>query len=350
MASKVCSLFFKPNSSDSTQSDSSTDRLAKKINYWAVASDIFLIAGAAATTVGALIISKIILVSGISALALSILAYVKAAKANSISQDKAPKDSEVDTSKTATSKKYDSTAPETIQRNFHTAVQLGSAEHVEEFIKKGADVNEPTNRGDIPLMIAAQNGFTQIMEILIANGADVDIATEKGGTTALMMAAEENNLDAIKILIEKGKATVDKVDKHSKNPISGPLMYNRTALMRAVVLNNAKAVKALIEHGASTERVSAKLNRWTSLLEASVKGITETAIVLIQNGANLDAKDHSGWTSLMWAASMNHLQIVKELIKAGADKTLKHPGGETALDIARYKNYHEIVRILEGKD
>ncbi len=60
MASKVCSLFFKPNSSDSTQNDSSTDKIAKKVNYWAVASAIFLIAGAAATTVGAMINSKII--------------------------------------------------------------------------------------------------------------------------------------------------------------------------------------------------------------------------------------------------------------------------------------------------
>ena len=350
MASKVCSLFFKPNSSDSTQNDSSTDKVAKKINYWAVASAIFLITGAAATTVGVIIISKIILVSGITSLALSILASVKALKVNSSAQDESK---ESGTSGVDTSKKSDLTDP-TIQKKFHRSVVLGRVKDVEELIKKGADVNTPNGEGETPLILATRKGDTRIMEIVIANGADVDKAFETSrfdkGITALMEAAEDNNSEAIKILIEKGKALVDKTDKYSENPILGGLMYNRTALMRAVEFNNAKAVEALIECGADMEGKYDKINRWTPLFEATTHGFTETAIVLIKNGAKLNERDSSGWTALMWAASMKHPLIVKELIKQGADKTLKHPGGETALDLAKAGNHFEIVGILEGKE
>ncbi|NGX62620.1 MAG: hypothetical protein KR126chlam6_00018 [Candidatus Anoxychlamydiales bacterium] len=215
MASKVCSLFFKANSSDSTQRDNPTDKVAKKINYWAVASAIFLIAGAAATTVGAIIISKIILISGISFLALSLLASVKASKVNSSAQDKAPKDSEVDASKTATPKKYDPTDPETIQNHFQSAVLLNNIEGVKELIKKGADVNKPKDRdGQKPLMIATQNGYTQIMEILIANGANVN-AKDNEGVTALMYAVRNGHEDIVLKLIKKG-ADIDAKDNEGR--------------------------------------------------------------------------------------------------------------------------------------
>jgi ankyrin repeat protein len=61
-----------------------------------------------------------------------------------------------------------------------TVIFGGDKEMVKPLIAKGADMNFGDPRGWTPLHIVAQCGLTEIAEILIANGADVN-AVDKGG-------------------------------------------------------------------------------------------------------------------------------------------------------------------------
>lgn len=56
----------------------------------------------------------------------------------------------------------------------HDAAVIGSVELVERLIANGADVDARDVRGYTPLYIAIQSGHVEVAKVLIANGADVN--------------------------------------------------------------------------------------------------------------------------------------------------------------------------------
>jgi uncharacterized protein len=59
------------------------------------------------------------------------------------------------------------------------AIVKGDIEAVKKFIEYGADVNE-TTQGLTPLMLAARYNRTDILKVLLENGARKDIKDERG--------------------------------------------------------------------------------------------------------------------------------------------------------------------------
>ena len=86
------------------------------------------------------------------------------------------------------------------------ASQLGHAEVVSSLVAAGADVNL-TDQGQMqssPLMECCKKGWSQVVRILIDNGANVDYASPKDGSTALMMACHKGYTDIVRLLLDAG--------------------------------------------------------------------------------------------------------------------------------------------------
>ena len=80
---------------------------------------------------------------------------------------------------------------------------------------------------------------------------------------------------------------------------------------------------------------------------ASSAGQIKTVRVLIEKGANVNAKDDDGDTALAYAAIRGaSVNVIKELLNAGADVNIKNKGGKTAVVLAREQGKHEIVELL----
>jgi uncharacterized protein len=62
---------------------------------------------------------------------------------------------------------------------------LGNLAEVEQLLVKGSDVNTTDDEGYSALQAAAENGYLDVVKLLIAKGADV---TYKGQYTALQLA------------------------------------------------------------------------------------------------------------------------------------------------------------------
>jgi ankyrin repeat protein len=77
-------------------------------------------------------------------------------------------------------------------------------------IKHGAKVNACTNLGDTALMLASSNGHTEVVRLLIDNGAYVNACSEDpcDMTTALISAAFDGHTDVVRVLI-KHKANIN---------------------------------------------------------------------------------------------------------------------------------------------
>ncbi|MDD9900397.1 MAG: ankyrin repeat domain-containing protein [Alphaproteobacteria bacterium] len=100
----------------------------------------------------------------------------------------------------------------------------------------------------------------------------------------------------------------------------------KTALMHAIWANSPDTAALIMQRGAD---INAK-NRegWTPLIQAVLNNAhTVFYHLLKQEGLDIDATDHDGNTALMWAIRKAPLPCAKALIKAGADINAENKEG-----------------------
>lgn len=84
-----------------------------------------------------------------------------------------------------------------------------------------------------------------------------------------------------------------------------------------------------------------------NLIDAAYNGQTNVIKLLIESGADINAKNIHGNTALIFASARGYLDIVKYLIEVGADINLKNNLGNTALMYAYNDKYKEIIELLK---
>ena len=75
-------------------------------------------------------------------------------------------------------------------------------------------------------------------------------------------------------------------------------------------------INELIENGAEVN--ARDDDSWTPLSRASMNGHTEVASLLIGKGADVDARDDDGLTPLMWASRSGQTKVAELLKRHGA--------------------------------
>jgi ankyrin repeat protein len=73
---------------------------------------------------------------------------------------------------------------------------------------------------------------------------------------------------------------------------------------------------------------------------------TNTTALLIQCGADVNAKDVCGWSPLHTAASRGGMAAAQQLIAAGADVNLKDHTGQTPLRLAIKYKHDDVATLL----
>ena len=70
---------------------------------------------------------------------------------------------------------------------------------------------------------------------------------------------------------------------------------------------------------------------------------------MVENGADINAKDDGGWTALMLASYNGEFEVVKYLVESGANINAKDNDGRTALMLASLNGKFEVVEYLIEK-
>jgi ankyrin repeat protein len=152
-----------------------------------------------------------------------------------------------------------------------------------------------------------------------------------------LIAAHKGDLTSLQHLIDNGTD----INKKSSSERS------ETALHLAAMEGNMECARLLLESGADIE---AKNRRGRSALQLAAE-LGQSAMVdfLAEMGADLEAKDCYGLTALHLAARHSHTAIVQVLVQRGADPRAKNSGGAMPACFARFGREREAVRLLLGR-
>lgn len=130
------------------------------------------------------------------------------------------------------------------------------------------DINARNLKGETALLIAIEYGNNTILDELLKRDVNLDVRHPIFGKYPLNIAAYYSNYDGARLLIEKDKSLVNKV-----NDVDG----------------------------------------WHPLEDAALKGNTNMVVLFLENGADPFMKDKKGYSALDLATNFGKGEIVKLL-------------------------------------
>ena len=209
----------------------------------------------------------------------------------------------------------------------HVSAYWGLDEILALFLEKGIDVNSQDSYGATALQIAAKHGHESVVRLLLKNEASINIVN-KNGETALYWAARVGHQNVVKSLLLSGANVLTKDNE------------GWSALDWAVVGGKTDIVKGLLEHGVDTHSDG----RNAALYLAASEGHEDTLQMLLDNGADVNAKDWLGSTALDWAAPGGHERTVRTLLRNGSNLDSRDAYENTGLHWA--VRHEMIVQML----
>lgn len=186
-------------------------------------------------------------------------------------------------------------------------VLAGAPAVVAALLEAGAPVDGVARSGDrsTPLCIAARRASAEVVAMLLAAGANVNVKSPDK-TTPLLIAAEKGSPAVLAAVL----AARPPPDIRAVNGKGNP------ALVLAIE-NKATAIALLIKKGAD---VNVSLDGgWSVLMNAAQLGKDAHVEALLKAHAAVNVVADGGWTALLLAASRERWTVVDTLLRAGAD-------------------------------
>ncbi len=213
----------------------------------------------------------------------------------------------------------------------HLGVREGQKNVVALLLKLKADPNILDFSGFSPLCLNTSD--SEITQLLLDHGAEIDYQTNPDGNTALHFAAQNGQLETAEVLLKNG-ANPNIQNEKGETPLclalkkgeeqSGELLlkYNanpniadRTGASPLIIsFNRPKMAKLLLEHGADTNQRIIQ-NGYTALHLAVAQGQINTVATLLENNADPNVLTHTHQTPLDLAqGSQTMISILLEYI------------------------------------
>jgi ankyrin repeat protein len=222
------------------------------------------------------------------------------------------------------------------------AVMYGYEDMVNLLLKQGADLNiSQKNNNFIPLLTAADNGDLKLVKLLLDKGIDIDIQ-DRFGFTALMLGCKEQNTKTVKYLLDRG------ADPSKKTTLG------QDAFWYAFEKRNYEILEILINHKCymnsyyfSKYSGSAPYFPATALYQAIYYDDFEMAEFLIDHGADVNIPNNIGLSPLSLAVVKNNYALTEILLKNKADVNYLDKKEHSVLYYAEKLNNSKIIKLLK---
>ena len=216
------------------------------------------------------------------------------------------------------------------------AAEMGRTEIVEMLLNQRADLSCQDEDGDSALLLAVNSGHLDTVTLLLeradgrgsatttvtrgsvgARQAVVE-AVDSDGTTAIMVAAYEGHLEIAALLLQY-KCDVNATDSDHQSPLMFAVETDQIPTEQVRVA----MAKLLLENGAKIDH-SDKHHTAIMIMACRMPYPNPTLVqLLLDHGANVSVRDMEGWSPLATAADSNHFEIGEILLKHGAGTLIK---------------------------
>lgn len=253
--------------------------------------------------------------------------------------------------------------------SIHYALKENKSEMLFTLYQYGASFNEPIKGDKTPLEFAITNCNKQMVNTLLALGADLEEAKDIAETVAFDLtikkskeksiediieviydyiyfsnAIKENNLTLVMEYLEKEKCFSIRLEKEIELHPEMTKTIKNILLKIALEEHNLEKIKKCIEGGADVNIQSAQ--GMTALMIATIQPDPTFMKELIKKNASLEQEDKEGKTALLWASVTNNISSMKLLCKHNANINAIDKKNRNALFFASLYEHHDIIRYI----
>ena len=208
--------------------------------------------------------------------------------------------------------------------------QGASTDSINKLVGLGANVSHINGDGMSILMLAAEAQSIEAIRLVIKAGADTGFRADKragdaAGHTALSWASARMKLESVKAITNASQG----------GDVDGELAMDgkhKSALAKAATDGDVQTIAALVEVGADPNKEGA--DSQTPLIHAAIAGQPAAIAALCECGARVDFETSGNRTALVLAAMYGKLDSIAALITCGAAVDQITKDGKTALMFA----------------
>ena len=215
------------------------------------------------------------------------------------------------------------------------AVKKGDGDSVHSLLSQNVDVNTSQVNGTTALHWAVHHDDLKMAKLLIEAGANVNVANDYG-VTPFLLACINGSSSMVRGLLQAG------ADPNTTR------QTGESAIMTASRTGNLEAVKTLLAYEPDLNRQENRRGQ-TALMWAIEQGHPQVAKLLIERGADVNARSKRGFTPLLFAAQQNDLDSVEALLAAGAKLDGLTPEWGSALVAAAARGHEDLAIFLLEK-
>lgn len=209
-----------------------------------------------------------------------------------------------------------------VEQDLMQLARLGELRSIQRLFDSGRyNARSTDQQGITALHWAAINGHHALCHFLLQSGADVNAKGGDADATPVLWASKRGNLQVIQLLLANGANPLLRDDQG----------YN---LLHSATLDGNLLQLTLLLHQPELPVDAPDASGHTSLMWAAYKGFPACVDLLLRWGADVRAKDDMGFTALHWALVKGNYACIQKLVEYGSDRFIqsKPQEGETEGD------------------
>eukprot|EP00051_Salpingoeca_urceolata_P011582 m.143887 g.143887 ORF g.143887 m.143887 type:complete len:396 (+) comp17176_c0_seq2:497-1684(+) len=216
------------------------------------------------------------------------------------------------------------------------AAKSGDLDGMQRAMQSGFAVNSSSPEGISCLQYAAQGGHVEVVDFLLARGADPNIRST--GSCPFLEAAACGHVEVLKLLLQVGAQ-----EFVTTTPRQGQVQVN--ALTLACVRGHPHVAAFLLERGHDPNFSTPGCH--PPLLCAAKEGFIDIVELLCCYRADLNRQNSQQMTALHVAVVHNRAGVIRALLENGALKTILDRNGLTPRELARRRNRPNLVALFD---